>query len=123
MSRSEVTMMTTVPVSAIGDVVDEAICAVQNRPLQSAVYIPQLVTSGIADVLSAALGRLIVHRQGPTEDLLVDTRSGSAVRIVLDSHSGARPAMYIAEYISDGGEPYLFDRLVAIAVSTDSRPL
>ncbi len=99
------------------DLVDQAVTVVQEVSLEPATYVPQLLRNGIENILSAALRLPIVHRQGPTEDFFIDLSSGSAVRIMVDTRGGTRPAMYVAEYIGDGGQPNLFDRFVAVATS------
>jgi len=116
---------TAVPMGPDCDIVDHAQAALAEAALQPAVFVPALFQDDAADTLSAALGHTIIRRESPPAALrrelwLIDTDTGSGVRITTGPANGTGREVLVAEHIAPGDQPHLFDRLVAAIPPTAS---
>ncbi|WP_410659545.1 hypothetical protein [Amycolatopsis sp. lyj-112] len=107
------------------DVIDHALTALQARRLTKVTYLAELDRDDAGARLTTALGRLIEQRSSGREQIFVDVRTGSVVRILLDrgdrDDKGA-PAAFMAEYVALGAEPRLYQRLVDASHSHTPQP-
>lgn len=100
------------------DVVDHAKAALADAAFESAVFVAELFRSDAAELLTAALGHAIVQRESPPGALcrevwLIDTDTGSGIRMSAGPAVGVRRDVRVAEHIAPGDQPGLFERMVA----------
>ncbi|OLZ51734.1 hypothetical protein BS329_15850 [Amycolatopsis coloradensis] len=102
------------------NVVDGALTALLTRPLTTVTYLTALDRDDAGDRLSTALGRPIVQRSSDRERIFVDVTTRSAVRIVMAPglrDDEGTPQALMAESITPGTEPDLYQRLADAAVT------